>query len=65
MDRHEESDCIDVLLDLVCYEILSKRVSPEMEHLLERHVRGCASCRRKVLGFRRILRGEPACPNFG
>jgi len=65
MDRHKESDCTDTLLDLVCYELLSKRLSPEMEDMLDRHLRRCPSCRRKVLGFRRILQGDAACANFG
>jgi hypothetical protein len=65
MDLQKESDCTDTLLDLVCYELLSKRLSPEMEDMLDRHLRCCPSCRRKVLGFRRVLQGDVACPNFG
>jgi hypothetical protein len=66
MNRHEDADCTDILLDLVMYEVLSRKLSPEMEDILEKHLKSCASCGRKVLGFRRILRGGDAvCPNFG
>lgn len=65
MNLYKESDCTDTFLDMVCYEVLKKRLSPEMEDILDRHLKCCPSCRRKVLGFRRIQLGETICPNFG
>jgi hypothetical protein len=65
MHFHEESDCVDTLLDLVCYEVLRKKLTPEMERVLDRHLRSCPSCRRKVMGFQSVLRGDAACANFG
>jgi len=65
VELHTESDCTDTLLDLLCYEVLRHKLSPDMEDVLNRHLRGCPSCRRKVLAFRQILRAEAACVNFG
>jgi hypothetical protein len=55
MEFPDKMVCKELLLDLVCYEIYCKRLSPEMEHLFERHLEECPSCRRRILGFRRIL----------
>ena len=65
MEHNRDSECLDVWLDLVCYEILSRRLSPEMKEILKDHLRNCASCRRKVLGFRQILGEGFWRPNFG
>jgi len=55
MELSEKLVCKELLLDLVCYEIHCKRLSPEMEYLFEKHLEECPSCRRRILGFRRIL----------
>lgn len=65
MDLYEESDCADTFLDMVCYEVLKKRLSPEMEDIFDRHLKCCPSCRRKVLGFRQIQRSDLLCRHFG
>lgn len=65
MRCNKESDCIDTLLDLLCYEILRKKLSPEMERILDCHLRRCPTCRRKVLAFHSVLRGDASCVNFG
>jgi hypothetical protein len=65
MNSMKESDCTDTLLDLVCYEVLSRRLSPEMEEMLDRHLSCCPDCRRKVLDFHQILLKDPCHPNFG
>ncbi len=65
MDLQREHDCTDLLLDLVCYEVLSGRFSPEMEDILNHHLDSCPACRRKALGFQQILRGDTIQRNFG
>jgi hypothetical protein len=65
MDLQKEHDCSDLLLDLVCYEVVSGRFSPEMEDILKHHLNSCPACRRKVLDFRQILRRDTVQRNFG
>ena len=60
MNLHGDSDCTDTLLDLVCYEVINKRLSPEMEDILERHLRCC-----KVVGLRKALHMPRVCRNWG
>lgn len=62
-DSHE--DCHKLLLDLICYEIRSKRLSPEMEYLLDEHLETCPACREQVLAFRRMLPDWNVVRNFG
>jgi hypothetical protein len=57
--------CKDLLLDLICYELRSRRLSPEMKYLLERHLEHCKSCRGRILGFQRMLRESEAVRNYG
>jgi hypothetical protein len=47
--------CKDLLLDLICYEIRSRHLSPEMEYILEKHLEQCASCRCRIHSFQRTL----------
>jgi hypothetical protein len=63
-ELHEE--CQKLLLDLICYEIYSRHLSPEMEFLLDEHIGSCPTCRERVLGFRRLM-PDDACivRNFG
>lgn len=49
------SDCTELLIDLVCYELQGHRLSPEMAGLLDEHLEECPSCRRKVQGFYELL----------
>jgi predicted anti-sigma-YlaC factor YlaD len=65
MELSEKMVCKELLLDLVCYEIHCKRLSPEMEYLLEKHLEECPSCRRRILGFQRILNEAEIVRNFG
>jgi len=62
-DSHE--DCHKLLLDLICYEIRSKHLSPEMEYLLDEHLEACPTCRAQVLAFRRLLPDWNVVRNFG
>ncbi len=61
---YQESDCVDTLLDMVCYEVFAKRLSREMEEILQRHLSCCPYCRRRVGGMRRIVRRNVALKNF-
>ena len=63
METHD--DCHKLLLDLICYEIYSRRLSPEMEYLLDEHLGTCPTCREQVLGFRRLLPDGNVVRNFG
>ena len=63
MELHE--DCQKLLLDLICYEIYSKRLSPETEFLLDEHLNSCPTCRERVLGFRRLMPDRNVVRNFG
>lgn len=65
MKPHERMDCVDLLLDLVFYEQHSRRLSPEMDYLLEGHLERCPSCRERILAFRRILGERMIRRNFG
>ncbi len=65
MHCQDHSDCIDIMLDLLCYEVLRRKLSPEMEGILDRHLRSCSSCRQKVRAFLVVLRGGAAGANFG
>jgi hypothetical protein len=61
----EDSDCTDTLLDVVCYEAVIKRLSPEMEDIFEQHLQCCPSCRQKFLHLRLDLQMRSDCRNFG
>ena len=51
----EPSECLKVLLDLICYEMHVGRLSPEMKGILEDHVAKCPSCRKDIHDFTQIL----------
>ena len=55
MFPHEMQNCAELLLDLLCYEVLRERLSPEMEAMLADHLAECEYCRMKFLDFRRIV----------
>jgi hypothetical protein len=65
MELQKERNCTDMLLDLLCYEIFTRRLSPEMEDMLNHHLDCCPACRRKVCGFRHILGKRMVQRNFG
>ncbi len=57
MNQPENTDCTEMLLDLVCHEMRRKTLTPEMEHLFLDHLAECVECRTKVLGFMEVLSG--------
>jgi hypothetical protein len=59
------SDCADALLDMVWYEAVTKRLSPEMEEMLERHLQECRSCRQRMFRLRVDLQNTSDCVNYG
>jgi len=65
MNLHEPSECTEMLIDLVCYELHVGKLSPEMQRLFDVHLGECASCRRRVLNFRRTLVEPDWQRNFG
>jgi hypothetical protein len=61
----EASDCIETLLDLVCYEMHTSRLSPEMKGLFEIHLQECPSCRARVAELECVLSPDEPNPDFG
>ncbi len=51
MNPVRDSDCSELLLDLLWYEIHCRRLSPEMESILACHLSECAVCRAKFSEF--------------
>jgi len=54
----EPADCIDTLIELLFYEAYCRRLSPEMQALLDRHLRQCPECRRRLRSMDELL-GSP------
>lgn len=55
MALRKQSDCLQTLLDILSYEILGQRLSPEMEQLLADHIRQCFDCRTGLHNFSSAL----------
>src|SRR5437867_1576106 len=45
MHLDAERDCAQALLDVICYEIYVRGLSPEMEHILNLHLEDCSLCK--------------------
>lgn len=58
----EQEDCLDTLIDLLCYEMSCGRLSPEMEDLLACHLAICTACRRRVCNFLEQIERAPSLP---
>jgi anti-sigma factor RsiW len=56
----EDEDCISELMDILGYEFLTGRMSPEMQIILERHLEACPCCRRKFAAFVEIASEDHA-----
>jgi hypothetical protein len=65
MDLAHGTGCGKLLLDILFYEKSYGRLSPEMEYLLDQHLKKCPGCRHRVLGFRRVLLESTMVRNFG
>jgi hypothetical protein len=65
MELHSAVYCEMLLLDLICYELRSGRLSPEMEYLFEKHLEDCLDCKRKVADFNRTIKEDRTVRNFG
>ena len=52
MGSIRESDCSALLLDLLWYETVARRLSPEMEAILACHLSGCRVCRTRFDEFK-------------
>ena len=55
MRSNEEGDCSQMLLDLLCYERIGRRLSPEAVWLLHGHLLVCPACVSKANDFVDIL----------
>ena len=65
MEFHGGTYCELLLLDVICYELLNGRLSPEMEYLFEKHLEDCPDCKKKVAAFRDVLKEDGTVRNFG
>ena len=65
MELSEKMVCTELLLDLISYEKLRGRLSPEMAYLFDRHLEQCTECREKITDFHRTLHGAEIMRNFG
>ena len=55
MAESDASDCLGVLLDVLCYEMICGRMSREIESVLEEHFRACSTCRKKFRDYLDVL----------
>jgi hypothetical protein len=53
-----ELECAETLADLLCYELCSGKLSPEMEAALGNHLEHCPSCRRRFQAFIALIKVE-------
>ena len=51
----ERSHCLDVLMDLLCYEIVTQRLSSEMRLMLGTHLKECLVCQDRFHNFMEVL----------
>jgi hypothetical protein len=56
------SECGDIPLDLLCYELQRDKLSPETVSFLVDYLASCPSCRRKATALQKILVAE--CSDF-
>ena len=62
MGSIRESDCSALLLDLLWYETVARRLSPEMEAMLACHLSGCRMCRVRFHELRAAHRSATVSP---
>jgi len=60
-----ESECAETLTDLLCYEICSGRLSPEMEAMLAQHLEHCSTCRKRFQSFIEVTEENHNVRNYG
>jgi hypothetical protein len=65
MDPVHGTNCNSLLLDMLFYEKSCRRLSPEMDYLLEQHLKECPGCRRRILSFQRTLMDATMVRNYG
>lgn len=65
MNLHEPSECTEMLIDLVCYELHIGKLSPEMRRLFDVHLEECPACCRRVLNYRKTLAESDWQRNYG
>ena len=51
MSIAEDGNCLDALVDILCYEMISGRLSPETRALFAEHLEICAACRKRASDF--------------
>jgi hypothetical protein len=64
MNFHHASECNEMLIDLVCYELQLRRLSPEMERLFDVHLEQCSACRHHVRSFQSTIAIADGQRNF-
>ncbi len=56
MHEPEPSACVQIALDLICYEMHCGRLSQEMIEILEEHAADCPFCSRHIRQFKEMVR---------
>ncbi len=49
------SECVQIALDVICYEMHCGRLSQEMVEILEEHAASCAFCRQYIRQFNEMI----------
>ncbi len=65
MHLFDESECAEMLIDLVCHEIRRGHLSREMGKLFDDHLKKCPACRRRALSFVQTITEGEFPRNFG
>lgn len=65
MNLHKAFECNEMLLDLVCYELHRRRLSPEMKTIFDGHLERCPACRARVHSFQKTVAETCRQQNFG
>jgi len=47
----EDGNCLDTLVDILCYEMICGRPNPETKALFAEHLEICAACRKRASEF--------------
>jgi hypothetical protein len=51
MSIGEDGNCLDTLVDILCYEMICGTLSPETKALFAEHLEICAACRKRFSDF--------------
>ncbi len=55
MSNAENGDCLEIMLDMLCHEMIRGNLSPEMEMLFLAHLEACPACKERTSNFLDLL----------